>query len=399
MRDKGFTRPQGFENGGGVTANQMMGATQAMGTPRNTQIELDGKAYDTNSINYSMGTAPRGLASNQTNYSMGTAPESSAPDMASIASDMRARQEMQKAELMGQLINLVGGENPEVIQILKDAPISELMKAVQEIQEVGGVVTKADGGPIRYFRDGGEADGEDDRKRLGIDSQGRMIPYGQPGSKMPSPSIGNFLQQTPPPPIYDDDLVPEIFPGPPGFLPLPTDPDFVPPKNVDDIKDSAGATNGMLNGAGLSSIMSSLLADPEGRFTTPRTPVRPPDPFIDNPVRIPDGPATIPSPPPVRQPDPFIDNPVRIPDEMSMSFVPGTSPEEMERQNKLFNQRFGPSEPVFNPFQTNMAGTASDPYGITQPTANQPQVRPQGGPFRRPPRYERNMLFGQRRDR
>ena len=384
MRDKGFTRPQGYAPGGAV-----MQAPAGMAAPQGMQMDPDG----TRALQMQ---APQGMAAPP----MARAPAGMQMDPDQSRSlDMRARQEMQKQELMGQLINLVGGENPEVIQILKDAPISELMKAVQEIQEVGGVVTKADGGPIRYFRDGGEADGEDDRKRLGIDSQGRMIPYGQPGSKMPSPSIGNFLQQTPPPPIYDDDLVPEIFPGPPGFLPLPTDPDFVPPKNVDDIKDSAGATNGMLNGAGLSSIMSSLLADPEGRFTTPRTPVRPPDPFIDNPVRIPDGPATIPSPPPVRQPDPFIDNPVRIPDEMSMSFVPGTSPEEMERQNKLFNQRFGPSEPVFNPFQTNMAGTASDPYGITQPTANQPQVRPQGGPFRRPPRYERNMLFGQRGDR
>ena len=141
MRDRGFTRPQGFENGGGVTANQMMGATQAMGTPRNTQIELDGKAYDTNSINYSMGTAPRGLASNQTNYSMGTAPESSAPDMASIASDMRATQEMQKRKLMEQLVDLIGSENPEVIQMLENAPVPELMKAVQEIKEANTTTT------------------------------------------------------------------------------------------------------------------------------------------------------------------------------------------------------------------------------------------------------------------
>ena len=147
-----------------------------------------------------------------------------------------------------------------------------------------------------------------------------------------------------------------------------------------ELADLAGATNGMLNGAGLASIMSSLLAKRSNSQT--------------------DGPANIPSPAPSsRQPDPFIDNPVRIPNEMSMTFVPGTSTEEMERQNKLFNEGFTPSEPVVNPFQTNMAGTASDPYGITQPTASQPQVRPQGGPFRRPPRYERNMLFGQRRDR
>ena len=149
MRDKGFTKPQGFENGGRVTANQMMGATSDMGTSRNTEIELDGKMYDTNSINYPVGT-PRNTQieldgktydTNSINYSMGTAPESAVPNIANLSSDMRAQQQMQKNDLMGQLLNLVGDDNPEVIKLLRDAPVSELMKAVQEITEANATVT------------------------------------------------------------------------------------------------------------------------------------------------------------------------------------------------------------------------------------------------------------------
>ena len=55
--------------------------------------------------------------------------------------DMRARQQMQKNDLMGQLLNLVGDDNPEVIKLLRDAPVSELMKAVQEITEANATVT------------------------------------------------------------------------------------------------------------------------------------------------------------------------------------------------------------------------------------------------------------------
>ena len=88
--------------------------------------------------------------------------------------DMRARQEMQKAELMGQLVDLVGSANPEVIQMLENAPVPELMKAVQEIQDAGGVVTKAAGGPIRYFKDGGTAW----RRRFGGDADTTLGPPG-----------------------------------------------------------------------------------------------------------------------------------------------------------------------------------------------------------------------------
>ena len=42
---------------------------------------------------------------------------------------------------MGQLLNLVGDDNPEVIKLLRDAPVSELMKAVQEITEANATVT------------------------------------------------------------------------------------------------------------------------------------------------------------------------------------------------------------------------------------------------------------------
>ena len=76
------------------------------------------------------------------------------PDQ-SRASDMRARQEMQKADLMGKIVDMVGSANPEVLQMLENAPISELMKALQEMTDAGGVVTKAAGGPIRYFQEGG----------------------------------------------------------------------------------------------------------------------------------------------------------------------------------------------------------------------------------------------------
>ena len=84
MRDKGFTKPQKFAPGGAV-----MQANPMMQTPAPTQ----------------------------------------------------ATQEMQKNDLMGQLLNLVGDDNPEVIKLLRDAPVSELMKAVQEITEANATVT------------------------------------------------------------------------------------------------------------------------------------------------------------------------------------------------------------------------------------------------------------------
>jgi len=127
MRDKGFTRPQGYAPGGAVMqmdpdGTKTMQATPMMQAPAATQPT---QATQTMQSPPMVG-APAGMQMD--------------PDQ-SRSLDMRARQEMQKQELMGQLINLVGGENPEVIQILKDAPISELMKAVQEIQEANATVT------------------------------------------------------------------------------------------------------------------------------------------------------------------------------------------------------------------------------------------------------------------
>ena len=126
MRDKGFTRPQGYAPGGAV-----MQAPAGMAAPQGMQMDPDGtRALQMQAS--PLASAPAVMAAPQ---GMQMDPDQSR------SLDMRARQEMQKQELMGQLINLVGGENPEVIQILKDAPISELMKAVQEIQEANATVT------------------------------------------------------------------------------------------------------------------------------------------------------------------------------------------------------------------------------------------------------------------
>jgi len=129
MRDKGFTRPQGYAPGGAVMQMDPDGTkTQTMQAPQGMKMNLDIANFGLALANPKMGAPPRAEVMQIT------------PDQ-SRSLDMRARQEMQKQELMGQLINLVGGENPEVIQILKDAPISELMKAVQEIQEANATVT------------------------------------------------------------------------------------------------------------------------------------------------------------------------------------------------------------------------------------------------------------------
>ena len=126
MRDKGFTRPQGYAPGGAV-----MQAPAGMAAPQGMQMDPDGtRALQMQAS--PLASAPAVMAAPQ---GMQMDPDQSR------SLDMRARQEMQKQELMGQLINLVGGENPEVIQILKDAPISELMTAVQEIQEANATVT------------------------------------------------------------------------------------------------------------------------------------------------------------------------------------------------------------------------------------------------------------------
>ena len=126
MRDRGFTRPQGYAPGGAV-----MQAPQGMAAPQGMQMDPDG----TRALQMQ---APQGMAAPP----MARAPAGMQMDPDQSRSlDMRARQEMQKAELMGQLVDLIGSENPEVIKMLKDAPVSELMKAVQEIKEANTTTT------------------------------------------------------------------------------------------------------------------------------------------------------------------------------------------------------------------------------------------------------------------
>ena len=126
MRDKGFTRPQGYAPGGAV-----MQAPQGMAAPQGMQMDPDG----TRALQMQ---APQAMAAQP----MARAPAGMQMDPDESRSlDMRARQQMQKNDLMGQLLNLVGDDNPEVIKLLRDAPVSELMKAVQEITEANATVT------------------------------------------------------------------------------------------------------------------------------------------------------------------------------------------------------------------------------------------------------------------
>lgn len=126
MRDKGFTKPQKFAPGGAVMqANPMMQSAPMMQTPAPTQATQEMQMPQAMAAQ-PMARAPAGMQMD--------------PDE-SRSLDMRARQQMQKNDLMGQLINLVGDDNPEVIKLLRDAPVSELMKAVQEITEANATVT------------------------------------------------------------------------------------------------------------------------------------------------------------------------------------------------------------------------------------------------------------------
>ena len=126
MRDKGFTKPQKFAPGGAVMqANPMMQSAPMMQTPAPTQATQEMQMPQAMAAQ-PMARAPAGMQMD--------------PDE-SRSLDMRARQQMQKNDLMGQLLNLVGDDNPEVIKLLRDAPVSELMKAVQEITEANATVT------------------------------------------------------------------------------------------------------------------------------------------------------------------------------------------------------------------------------------------------------------------
>ena len=126
MRDKGFTRPQGYAPGGAV-----MQAPQGMAAPQGMQMDPDGPRARRMQAPQAMAAQP-----------MARAPAGMQMDPDESRSlDMSARQQMQKNDLMGQLLNLVGDDNPEVIKLLRDAPVSELMKAVQEITEANATVT------------------------------------------------------------------------------------------------------------------------------------------------------------------------------------------------------------------------------------------------------------------
>ena len=78
-----------------------------------------------------------------------TPPIMQTPTSALPSESMQEAQEMQKADLMSKIVDMVGSANPEVLQMLENAPISELSKALQEMTDAGGVVTKAAGEPIR----------------------------------------------------------------------------------------------------------------------------------------------------------------------------------------------------------------------------------------------------------
>ena len=114
MRNKGLTKPQGYAPGGAVMQMDPDGTkTQTMQAPPRMQ-------------------APQAMAAPpMANLAAGMQMD---PDQ-SRASDMRARQEMQKADLMGKIVDMVGSANPEVLQMLENAPISELMKALQEMTD------------------------------------------------------------------------------------------------------------------------------------------------------------------------------------------------------------------------------------------------------------------------
>jgi hypothetical protein len=146
MRNKGLTKPQGYAPGGAVmqmdpdgTKTQTMQAPPRMQAPAATQPSQQMQPTQQMQAHQAMAAPP------MANLAAGMQMD---PDQ-SRASDMRARQEMQKADLMGKIVDMVGSANPEVLQMLENAPISELMKALQEMTDAGGVVTKAAGGPIR----------------------------------------------------------------------------------------------------------------------------------------------------------------------------------------------------------------------------------------------------------
>ena len=209
--------------------------------------------------------------------------------------------------------------------------------------------------------------------------------YGQPITQTPEipPEIVLHPDEPIPLPIVTPDPVPVLPPPPPPPVPIPVPPPPPPPPPV----------------------------------PIPVPPPPPPPPPLPDPVPLPivtPDPPVAPGPPPPPPVPVLPPPPPPIPLPPPLPVVPGPPPPLPVMP--------GPPPPVLpvmpppppsgpgqgeltpfagNPFAGNMAGTATDPYGITQarPTPN-PISGPQGGPLRRPYATTQNRyLFGQRQDR
>jgi len=474
MRDKGFTRPQGYAPGGAV-----MQAPAGMQAPQGMQMDPDG----TRALQMQ---APQGMAAPP----MARAPAGMQMDPDQSRSlDMRARQEMQKAELMGQLVDLVGSANPEVVKMLENAPVSELMKAVQEIQDAGGIVKKAAGGPIRYFKHGGTAleqqiEGDADTT---LGPPGMLPPppppdltkykkYAQDAIKMSQGTIpvnleydfdgdgqvtlsdsGSFLRgstgmmgddfnfEIANPARYQQDLMEWAETN-------ELDVNNLSPEQIETAKADYATYQTDFDANKVDYYGQPILTDPDPVTPLPNFPMPlpivtpdPPPPVVPPPPPPPPPPPVVPPPPPppppvvpipvppppppppplpdpvplpIVTPDPPVapgppppppvpvlpPPPPPIPLPPPLPVVPGPPPvlPVMPPPPTIMDPNLPFSGPTSgNPFAGNMAGTANDPYGITQarPTPN-PISGPQGGPLRRPYATTQNRyLFGQRQDR
>ena len=225
MRDKGFTRPQGYAPGGAVMQMDPDGTkTQTMQAPQGMKMNPDIANFGLALASPKMGAPPRAEVMQIT------------PDQ-SRSLDMRARQEMQKAELMGQLVDLVGSANPEVVKMLENAPVSELMKAVQEMKDVGAVVKKAAGGPIRYFKHGGNTGMQsqqafmDNYMTEGLRNMGREDGGASELERRGQAAYENYVDNYVPPPPPPQDIIDAIT----GPIPVPDvgqDPPPLPPTTI-----------------------------------------------------------------------------------------------------------------------------------------------------------------------
>ena len=123
-----------------------------------------------------------------------------------------------KPEAMKKIQGSLGfqGYAEEFDKYLEDNPDKKAMMDTYEQKAIEMV----NGGYIKGYANGGDAEAE--RKRLGIDAQGRKIPYGQPGSTLPPPN------EVTPLPEPDFPVV-----GPPELISPPVAPDPDPPVGND----------------------------------------------------------------------------------------------------------------------------------------------------------------------